>query len=95
MCNYSQDNPQCDGLNMMWALYVPVICNRLALQMRVQACGLQARGQAKAKQPAGALPVVVMSPLQLGHVNSCLTLPSELSSKVLAGQLQVKLKSTP
>ena len=37
--------------------------------------------------------MVLMSPLQLGHVNSCLTLPSELSSKVLAGQLQVWILS--
>ncbi|CAL5227982.1 g11033 [Coccomyxa viridis] len=49
----------------------------------------QEGGQARAVPPTGALPVVLMSPLQLGHVNSCLTLPSELSSKVLAGQLQV------
>ena len=56
---------------------------------------LQESGQARVIQPSGALPVVVMSPLELEHMNSCLTLPSDLSSKVLAGQVQVQHSLQP
>ena len=55
--------------------------------------GLQEGGQARvtqSSQPSGAVPFLLVSPLQLGHLNSCLTLPSDLSSRVLAGQLQVQ-----
>ena len=60
--------------------------------------GLQEGGQARvtqSSQPSGAVPFLLVSPLQLGHLNSCLTLPSDLSSRVLAGQLQVKSSLYP